>query len=162
MPVEYNFGKLSRCCAGCGRRFQDKEKIFSSIARSETQLERRDFCISCWENSKKEKECVFWSRRFDKDKKRTALNKSAAFELFLRLAESDTAQSTDFCYILALLLMRKKVLHLESTETEGSQKFLVLRPSGADTTYRVIEPLLSEDRLEFIKQNLSDVFETTV
>ena len=162
MSGEYRFGKVSRCCASCGRKFADGEKIFSSIMESETLLERRDFCTPCWEKGEKDEGCLFWSRRFDKERKGAVFNKSVAFDLFLRLAESDASHSREFCYVLALLLMRKKVLHLESTGTEGGEKFMVLRISGTDTTYRVTEPVLSEERLEYIKQNLSEVFETEI
>lgn len=127
MPGEYKFGKVSQCCATCGGKFADGEKIFSSIIEGETLLERRDFCSACWEKGNKDKGCLFWSRRFDKERKRAVFNKSAAFDLFLRLAESDVVQTREFCYVLALLLMRKKVLCLERMGTEGSEKFLVLR-----------------------------------
>jgi hypothetical protein len=162
MSVQYNLGKVSQHCSDCGRKFQDKEEVFSSIVESETQLERRDFCSHCWQKRSKDGDCVFWSRKFDRKKKTPVFSKSAAFELFQRLAEGDTAQSQDFCYVLALLLMRKKVLHLESAEVKGADRFLILRSSGAEKTYQVLEPVLSEDRLQYINQNLSEVFETVV
>ncbi|MFH1422223.1 MAG: hypothetical protein ABIH42_05870 [Planctomycetota bacterium] len=160
MTGDYKLGKIGQGCFACQNKFAAGEKIYSCIIEGENSIERKDFCLPCWEKSDKDKNISFWSRKFQKEKRSVVLNKTVAFDLFLRLANSESINGKDFCYVLALLLMRKRVLKLESTCVENNEKQLVLRATGTNTEYKIAEPVLSEERIEYIKQNLSEVFDT--
>jgi len=84
-------------------------------------------------------------------------------DFFRRLAaEEDQPTKRNFRYILALILMRKKILKFKDVERADNREYLVLRRSRTHEEHRVLNPQLTEPELDQVKQELAQILETQV
>src|SRR5690606_25229406 len=67
-------------------------------------------------------------------------------------------QKRDLRFLLALLLLRKKRLVLETTQVESGREWLVFREREG-VSYRVKNPELSDEELDRVRDGLSDLLE---
>ncbi|HLU48490.1 MAG TPA: hypothetical protein VK116_10410 [Planctomycetota bacterium] len=67
-------------------------------------------------------------------------------------------QKRDLRFLLALLLLRKKRLVLETTQVESGREWLVFREREG-VSYRVENPELSDEELDRVRDGLSDLLE---
>jgi hypothetical protein len=64
----------------------------------------------------------------------------------------------DTCYVLALLLVRRRVARLEETEHDAEgREVSVLYCSRRETTYRVPNVVPSDERVAAIQQELAEL-----
>ena len=152
--AQYNIGKRQESCTACGREFQDGEEVVSCVYPEADSLARADLCAPCWEAGKAPGNISHWRYKVKKEAAPRKFNRQAALELFRVLADSQEPQDADTAYILAVLLMRKKVFELARTGSEDGVNIMVLRLKGGTEEYKVASPDLTEERLEEVKDNL--------
>lgn len=130
---------------------------YSALIASGATVERRDYSSEAW--SGPPDEALGWW----KSQVPTAETKKAAWapndvmlELFDELAEA--ADRADMRYVLALLLIRRRVLRLEETErdNQGREALLVYCPRR-QTDYRVPVVMPDGERAEQIQQTLGQL-----
>ena len=79
------------------------------------------------------------------------IDTSVIREFFERLAGEEDPTKQNFRYILALLLLRKKVLKFATVDRDGERETLVLRGSTTGEEHRVLNPGLSEEQLAAVQ-----------
>ena len=68
------------------------------------------------------------------------------------------AHCADMCYVLALLLVRRRVVRLEETEHDPTgHELSVLYCPRRETTYRVPTVIPSDERAAAIQQELAEL-----
>ena len=157
--AQYHIGKGQECCSACAREFRDGEEVVSCVFPAEDSLGRADLCAECWEAGRAPEFISSWRRKVKKKAAPKKFDRKAALELFRVLADSEQPGDADTAYILALLLMRKKVFELERSGSEEGKKVMELRLRGGDEKFRLISRDLTEEQLEGVKDNLESIFE---
>jgi hypothetical protein len=161
--VDWKIGKPSGTCEKCQSDFAGGERYHSAIFDTGECFRRRDYCESCWEQGPPENAFSTWQTHVPrKEEQRLLVDDSVIFDFFNRLAGSDEPTRINFRYILALVLMRKRILKFENVEHRDDHDILVLRRAGTDTTYDVIDPKLSEDQIAQVQADIGQILHADV
>ncbi len=91
------------------------------------------------------------------------MDDAVIFDFFERLApEEGQSLKRNFRYILALMLMRKKILKFNDVVRENDKEYLVLRRSRTKEEHRVLNPELTDEQMEQVKNELKQILETEI
>lgn len=140
-------------------------------------LKRLDVCQEKWqEGARPEQLFSYWKSTVPEpnEKKKMFVDDAVLMNLLRRLEDTEDEQRLAFRYVLALILMRKKLLRYDGVETIGSgdeakvywnltpKKDLSKGPLGKwneDETLRVLDPQLDESRIEEVTEQLGEILE---
>ena len=116
MPVmDYEIHRSTRHCAKTGRELVPGEEFYSVLTEAGSALVREDFSAEAWEGPPAA--AIGWWKSHvpspDARKLHWAPN-DVMLDLFEQLA--DDSRQADLRYVLALLLIRRRVMRLEDTE----------------------------------------------
>jgi hypothetical protein len=157
--AQYHIGKKRETCASCGRDFEDGEEVVSCVFPEGENIGRADLCTACWDLGRAPEHFSSWRRKVEKEAVPKRFDSNAALALFRILIDSEEQNDADTAYILALLLMRKKIFELIRAGSEEGVKTMMLRLRGGVEEFKVVDRNLTEDRLEEVKNSLESIFE---
>jgi hypothetical protein len=153
-PVtEFDIERCTRHCALTGREFAEGEEFFSVLVREGKDLRRRDYALDAW-TGPPEGTLGWWKSRLpSRDVKK---NRMATSELLLELFGQWTGDDQrDLRYVLALLMIRRRILRLEETIEDQRGEVLVLYSPREETTYEVPVVMPDDARASEIQEQLS-------
>ena len=161
MPIidDWQLQDKIETCHGCGTEFTDGAEVTSALYEEEESFVRHDYCATCWTEERLSR--AFSHRRtlFSNAKPMKAfVDDEVLFNFFERLKDSDESSKQDFCYVLALMLMRKRWLKFVSVEKEGDTAWMILRCPRRDADYRVRDRRLSPEELERLNEEVAKIF----
>ena len=146
-------------CHGCGKRFEDASEVISALFEQGEAFFRRDYCAACANGEHLAGAFSHWRAKFSSSKPAKAyVDDEVIFDFFERLQESAEPSKKDFHYVLALILMRKRLLKFMSIEKEGDETCMVLRSPRRDKIYRVLERRLSSREMDALNEEVAKVF----
>jgi len=154
--TEIELQRCSRHCAVTGRRLEDGEEFISELRSQGADLQRLDYTVDAWPGPS-EATIAWWKSRIPTPETRRArwAPNDVLLEVFQDLRHrSDQA---DKCYVMALLLVRRRILRLEDTELGESGPQLVLYCPRDEKTYHVPERTPDEGRIEEIQKELEQL-----
>ncbi|MBI3462223.1 MAG: hypothetical protein HY000_04065 [Planctomycetes bacterium] len=157
--TEYEIQPLSLHCAQTGRELKPGETYYSALTESPEGFRRLDYSAEVWQGPP-DRTVAFWRAKVPTDsggKRRQMVDDSVVVEFFERLAGAEDATKLNFRYILALLLLRKKILKLTHVVHEEAREILVLRASAGATEHRVVNPGLTEPQLEAVQAEVDKI-----
>jgi len=159
--ADWEINKPLGQCSGTGRAFEDAEEYFGALVETEQGLERRDFSIGYWQESKPEVFC-FWRTRLaaPDEKKQLFVDDEMLMAFFERLAGETDPEKVNFRFVLALVLMRKRRLKYDATRTEGEQEIWCLRVTGVKDIVEVVNPHLDEEQIEQLSPQIGQILQT--
>lgn len=156
--MDYDIHRAARHCAASGREFQEGETFYSVLVAEGASCRRLDYAADAWQGPPEQGLLGWWKSRMpsrEAKKARLAPNE-VLLEYFNQLSQGDGDEET--LYVLALLLVRRRVFRLEDTEQEaGGDSVLVLYCPRDETTHRVIERSLDEQRTSEIQEQLAQL-----
>ena len=152
--MDYEIHRSTRHCAKTGRELKPGEMFYSVLTTSGTEVVREDFASEAWEGPP-DNTLGWWKSHVphaDARKMHWAPNE-VMLDLFDDLAEQ--LDQADMRYVLALLLIRRRVLRLEDTEQSDEGETMVLYCPRRETEYRVAAAPPSDQRVAEIQQELA-------
>lgn len=155
--AEYAIRKPSEACGTCEVPFVSEQELFSTILLEEDEPARRDFCVPCFQGRERDpsREFAYWkTRRTGEGTQRRPIDFNTLRELFFRMAESHAEEYRKLCYLLGLVLLRKRVVKLEEFATEDGRDFLVVTTKGRDEPLRLEAPELVPSEFEELRDKL--------
>jgi hypothetical protein len=153
--IDYEVQRCTRHCAASGRELEPGEAFYSTLTAEGAQVVRHDFAPEAWQGPP-EGVLGWWKSQMparNAKKLHWAPN-----DVMLELLESLEAQPDkwDMRYVLALLLIRRRVVRMEETEKDAAgQEVSVLYCPRRDTTYRVATAMPGEQRTAEIQEELA-------
>ncbi|MCH7993485.1 MAG: hypothetical protein IIB57_03475 [Planctomycetes bacterium] len=158
MAQQWEVESASGVCGKTGRAFSEGEEFYTVLFEEGESFRRVDFAADAWEGPPEGCFCCFKSRKPVKAKKKKLLVDAEMLIGFFRRLEDETEPvRVQFRFVLALLLMRKRLLQYESsTTTEGQEVWEMLL--GYDkSTHRVVNPHLTDDQIENVSRQLTAI-----
>ena len=156
--LDYEIHRASRHCTSTGRELAEGEEFYSMLVADGSGWKRLDYACDAWHGVPEEGALAWWKSRMpsrESKKARLAPN-DVLLEYFQELVERPAEQ--DARYVLALLLVRRRVVRLEDTEQDSSGgNVLVLYCPRDETTFRVAERSLNEEQTDEIQARLSQL-----
>jgi len=157
--MDYEVQRCTRHCAKTKREFSPGETYYSVLIAEGAETHRVDYAAEAWEGPPEE--AIGWWKSQMPD--RSAQRKHWApndvmLHLFDELGESPDKQ--DMRYVLALLLVRRRVMRLEESERDQrGQEVLVLYCPRRETTYKIPAVAPEESRIEQIQEELAKLLQ---
>lgn len=153
--MDYEIQRCTRRCASTDRELAPGEEFYSALVRQGAELVRQDFSVEAWQGPPEGAVGSWKSQMPDPKAKRMSwAPNDVMLELFEQL-EGDPAKA-DMRFVLALLLVRRRVVrHEESERDDAGREVMVLYCPRKETTYQVpaVEP--GDARIAEIQEELA-------
>lgn len=150
--MEYDIHRASRQCTKTGRVLAEGEEFFSVLAPEGSGYRRLDYCVEAWTGPPPDAVATWKSRVPRRDaKKAKAAPNDVLLQWFVKLG--DMPEQRDLRYVLALLLVRRRVLRQEEAR-EGDEALTLYCPRD-EQTYRVDAVLPGPARTAAIQEELT-------
>ena len=163
--MDWDIAKSQRACSTCGRALEENEAYCAALYEEGEAFVRRDYCEACWPQAREAGgHFSRWRTAVPpkEQKRRLFADDEVLVDFFMRLEHDEDEQRRQFHYLLALILMRKRILKFEDTDRDGEDEVLCLRYPPEDRVFRVRDPKLTEEQAEAVKEQLSQVLDFRV
>lgn len=158
--IDYEVQRCTRRCAATGRELSVGETCYSALTADGAAVVRRDYSAEAWTGPPEG--AIGWWKFIVVDPYAGRLSwapSDVMLNYFERLLEDPTAE--DARYVSALLLVRRRVLRVESHEQDAAgREVLVLHCSRNEADYRVPEVMPNPERVAAIQQQLAELLQT--
>lgn len=162
MLLDFEVQRCTRRCATTDRQLEPGESCYSVLEAQGAEIVRKDFCAEAWDGPP-EKAFGWWKSRIPEPtaKKIKLAPNDVLLELFDQLV--DQPDGDDMRYVLALLLVRRRVLRVETPPESTHEpagpgtETLTVYCSRRETTYDLPVVTPDEERIEEIQQQLSEL-----
>jgi hypothetical protein len=159
MANEYEISRVTGKCASSGRDFAEGEIYFAALFDTLQGFERKDYSVEAWSGPPEGCFC-FWKGRVPTREKKPAtiaIDNSILMNLFCRLEDDTSPMRQKFRFVLALLLMRKRLVRFEQAVRNEGQEFWQVRLVQEQSVQQVLNPHLSEAEIEGLSAQLTAI-----
>jgi hypothetical protein len=153
--MDYEIQRCTRRCAVTDKELGPGEEFYSALIQEGAQLLRKDYSLDAW-SGPPEGAVGWWKSRMpDPKAKRVGwAPNDVMLDLFEQL--EDQPDKSDMRFLLALLLVRRRVMRQEDSEQdERGREMLVLYCPRREATYKVPAVTPNETRLKEIQDELA-------
>jgi len=158
---EWEINKPLGQCHGTERKIEYGEEYFAALVDTEEGLKRQDFCADYWESQKPDVFCYWRTRLPDPGQKRQLfVDDQMLMAFFERLGKETEQEKINFRFVLALILMRKRILKYDETKTVDDQELWRLRVVGEKQIVEVVNPHLDEEQIEQLSSQIGEILQT--
>ncbi len=158
MATDYDIAHISGTCSISQRVLEPGEAFFAVLFETAEGFVRRDFSLEVW-NGPPEGVFSFWKSRIPhkEEKRRLLVDNEVLVNLFLRLADHPEPVKQHFRFVLALVLMRKRLLKYEQTVREGTAEYWQMRLTAEHSVHQVRNPRLDDRQIEAVSSELGAI-----
>ena len=158
--AEWEIEKSLGQCYGTGQKFEVGSEYFAALVETDQGFERRDYSIEYWQAEKPPVYCYWKTKLPDAgQKKKLFVDDDMLMTFFQRLAEETDPERINFRFIVTLVLMRKRRLKYNSSRIEDSIEVWTMRVTGQDRNVEVVNPNLTEDKIEQLSSQISQILQ---
>ena len=157
--MEYEIQRSAKACAATGREFAPGEEFFSALVAAGKEWKRCDYSAAAW-HGPPEGAIGWWKSQMPGQGPRRGhwAPNDLLLSFFDELAQQPDKQ--DMRYVLALLLVRRRVMRLEEEQRDDAgQERLLLYCPRRDAQYEVPAMALDAARIDEIQQVLAKLLE---
>ncbi len=164
MAREYDIAKASGLCEACKRELAVEEEFVVALFDTAEGFRREDFCKPCWEGRPDGAPEAFsvWHSQVPRpdEPKKPVINNNVLVGFFEKLDGHDEPAKINFRFVLALLMMRKKLLTYDGSERndEGGEIW-TMHFRKEQSPVKVIRPELDEEHIAEVGSQLGALFE---
>lgn len=174
----YEVARTTGRCAFTGREFQPHEPYIATLVEEGDALRRVDIGLDAWEGGKRPENLFSdWKAVTPEpnEKRKLFVDDEVLVNLLERLADADQPQRIAFRFVLALILMRKKLIRYDRTERRVGpdntpQDWWLLTPKldltkgplgkwDESRRFEVLDPRLDEAGVRAVTDQLSEVLQ---
>jgi hypothetical protein len=164
---EWNIQSRAHACQSCQTPFADKQPYHTLLFDEKQELRRLDVCETCWKSQFSEggtdkKDVISrWNGIYEVPPVAApeAIEKENAETLLRKLIELNDPKHGAVCYILAVMLERKRLLKIkEQLKREGERIFVYEQPKTGDI-FTITDPNLQLNQLEEVQRDVAHLLE---
>jgi hypothetical protein len=164
MGKDYDIGRPAGRCAECGKELSAGEEYMAAVREAEAGFDRRDVCLSCWGAWEREEAGVYgvWRARVPRadEKKRQFVDDEVIIDFFERLEGTEEPAKLSFRFVLALVLMRKKLLVYDRTRAEADgREVWLMHLRGQQRQREVVDPHMDDEKIADVSRQLNQIME---
>ena len=156
--TDWEVGRTTGRCAVSGQEFAEGEEFYAALFDRGEHFERVDYSLACWQGPPHGAYC-FWKSRVPhrEAKRRLLVDDEVLISFFRRLREDTETVKVQFRFVLALILMRKRLLKYERTVEEGGAEIWLMKLRNPEELHRVTNPHLADDQIGQVSQQLGAI-----
>lgn len=155
MANEYEISRSTGRCAVTHRELKEGESYYVVLIETAEGFERRDYSVDAWDGPPEGAACFFRARVPVKEKGPIVIDHGVLTHLFQRLEHEESEMKQKFRFVLALLLMRKRMLKFEQTTQDGESEYWQMRLMMDQSVHRVLNPKLTDEEIERLSAQLT-------
>lgn len=144
--LDFDVDRCARRCSATEREFQPGDEVISALVSENGQVRRLDYLASAWPGPS-DMMLAWWKGQIPnstEQKQRWAPNE-VMLECFEQLA--GVSDKDELRYLLALVLIRKRILRQEATEKdEQGREVAVLYCPRTEAEHRILQAFPSPER----------------
>jgi hypothetical protein len=162
---EWNIQSRAHACQACEKDFADKQPFHTLLFEEKQQYLRLDICPECWASQYREgandrKGFISqWQGIFQGPPPAPpdAILKESAESLLRKLIEANDPKHGPVCYILAVMLERKRVFKVkDQIQREGGRVFIYEHAKTGDI-FTIADPHLQLNQLEEVQRDTANL-----
>ncbi len=159
--MEWRLGRHAPACQSCEAAFEPEADYYTVLTETNEEFDRLDLCPSCFARRAECPEDVFfWKGRRPAAKEAGERRVDfQAVKAFLKKSRTETSLAyLQLNYVLALILVRKKMLRIKEMSSRGRQDYLRVHFTKEDEVFEIPVPELRESDVTEVQNNLMDLF----
>jgi hypothetical protein len=157
LPNEWAIKHRADACAVTHRRFVPGEYFYTLLFHDANGYRREDLSEEAWlKRNENIQPFSFWKSRYEPLRPPEPLARENAEELFGRLIASNNPP-VNACYVLAVMLERKRVLKQIKTERGANGRVLIYEHGETGDVFIVPDPHLRLDELESVQSEVTQM-----
>jgi hypothetical protein len=164
--IEWNIQSRAHACQACAHPFADKQPYHTLLSDEKQGYERLDVCETCWaaqfsQGATSRKGFIsHWQGVFENPPVRPEpIQKENAESLLRKLVEQKDPKHIPACFILAVMLERKRILKVQDqANRDGKRVFIYEQPTTGDV-FTVVDPNLRLDQLDQVQHDVAQLLE---
>jgi len=161
MAQQWEVAKPAGVCAVTGREIAEGEEFYTALFEEGDSFRRADYCLDAWQGPPEGSFCHFKSRLPVKEKRKKLLvDNEVLLNFFQRLAGEEQEARVQFRFVLALILMRKRLLRYEGSTTENGVETWNMMLVRDHSQHQVVNPRLTEEQIESVSGQLGAILHT--
>jgi hypothetical protein len=154
---EWDVARASGQCCLCRAVIDQGQEYYAVLTETGEGFERKDYCLECWGEGGQEHFC-FWRSRIPvkegASKRKLLVDDGMLINFFERLENDDEAMRVRFRFVLALILMRKKLLRYEQTVSDGEREYWQMRLGATNAIHQVVNPKMDDRQIAEVSAQL--------
>jgi hypothetical protein len=150
-------------CARTGRPFQPGEQFYTFLFREGDGFRREDLSEEAWaQRNENIQPFSFWKSRYEPPPPAPPepLAKESAEDLLRNLLAENSPANANACYVLAVMLERKRVLKQVKTEPAEDRPVLVYEHARTGDVFIVPDARLRLDEIEHVQHEVSQLLKS--
>jgi len=151
-------------CAKTQRPFEPGEQFYTLLFREGEGFRREDISEEAWSSRNENiRPFSFWKTRFEPPPPRPTepLGKESAEEILRRLLAENNPTNANACFVLAVMLERKRVLKQVQTDQSEGQPVLVYEHAKTGDVFIVPDVRLKLNELENVQDEIAALLKAT-
>ena len=164
--IDWNIQCRAHACQACGRRFLDRQPYHTLLSDAKAGYDRLDVCEPCWaaqfsQGATSRKGFVsHWQGVFQVPPARPdPIHKETAESLLRKLVELNDPKHGAACFILAVMLERKRLLKVKDQPHRDGQRIFIYEQPGTGDVFTIADPNLRLDQLDPVQHAVAQLLE---
>lgn len=165
--IEWNLQSRAHACQECGHGFQDKQTLYTALFDQRDGYQRVDVCESCWANryanavGERTDLISHWQSTYASPPAAPPdpIQKETAETLLRKLVELNDPQHGPACFILAVMLERKRLLKVKAQNVEDGRRVYIYEHSRSGDLFTIPDPDLQLDQLDIVQRDVALLLE---
>ena len=158
LTSEWPIKHRADACARTQRPFQPGESFYTLLFREGDGFRREDLSEEAWnQRNDNIQPFSFWKSRYEPPPPAAPepLAKETAEDLLRRLLAENNPANANSCYVLAVMLERKRVLKQVKTEQTDNRPVLIYEHAKNGDVFIVPDARLRLDEIEHVQEEVS-------
>ena len=155
---QWKVQRTSCKCGGTEKELLPGEEIYAALVETEEGFERIDFCKEFWEAAPPQVYC-YWKYKIPvkEEKQKLLVDNNVLTNVFLRLAGEDQEKKINFRFVLALILMRKRILKYDTTVIQDEKEIWKMKMVKDPNLHDVVNPHMDDEKIQEVSHELSSI-----
>ena len=165
--IEWNIQSRAHVCQGCGRAFKDREGLHTLLFDEREGYQRLDVCEGCWETqyaqaaNHRKGFVSHWHGTYAQPPASPPdpIKRETAETLLRKLVLQNDPAHAAACFILAVMLERKRLLKVKAQSSEEGRRVFVYEQPKTGDLFTIPDPNLQLDQLEAVQRDVAHLLE---
>lgn len=157
--ADFEVARSLGVCTATGRTLGEGETFYAVLFDRPEGFVRQDYSVEAWTKPPEDAFC-FWKSQVPKKgqkKKNVIVDNDVLIDFFERLTGESEPVKVQFRFVLALMLMRKRLLRYEGTkDVEGDETWTMTLTTN-NASYEVVNPHLQDDEIDAVSEQLTAI-----
>ncbi|MCX8107974.1 MAG: hypothetical protein N3G20_04140 [Verrucomicrobiae bacterium] len=165
--TDWSIRARARECQSCHKPFKNKDQVHTLLFEERQTYVRLDVCEGCWiaqhshDSTQRKGFVSHWVSSYTPPPPPTAepIKRESAEDLLRKLVQADPGKYPGACFILAVMLERRRILKARRQTIDHGRRIIVYEHAKTGEIFTVVDPGLKLDQLDLVQQEVARLLE---